>query len=103
MPAGEGADRHQLHVRDAEGGEVPEAGRGRVEGALGGEGADVELVQDGVLEPGVRRRRPQRVERFEVDHRREAGAPAGASAVHQPSRSGSRAMSYVTSSSRMTT
>ena len=49
-PARQRGDRHQLDDVDAERDEVVEAAGRRVEGALGGEGADVQLVE--------RRRRP---------------------------------------------
>ncbi len=46
--------------------------RGRVEGALGGEGADVELVQDRVLERDARRGGALRGEGLEVDDGRQS-------------------------------
>lgn len=52
--AGERADRHQRHMGDAEPGQVPEPGRRRVEGALLGVRADVQLVQDGARKPPAR-------------------------------------------------
>ena len=48
--AGEGRDRHQLDRRDAQLGELGQARRRRVEGALGREGADVELVDDEIFQ-----------------------------------------------------
>ena len=43
---GDGVDRHEFDGRDAEVAEVIEALDGRVEGASGGEGADVEFVEN---------------------------------------------------------
>ncbi len=46
VPAGERAERHQLHVGDAQIRQVLQPRRGRVQGALGRERADVQLVED---------------------------------------------------------
>jgi hypothetical protein len=57
--AGKGADRHHLDQVDTELDQVVEPGGGGVEGALGGEGADVQLVQHAAGQraalPGTRR------------------------------------------------
>ena len=47
LDSGEGVDGHQLDVGDAEVAEIVEFGLRGVEGAFGGEGADVQFIKDG--------------------------------------------------------
>lgn len=88
----EGVERHDLHRIDAELHQVVEVPDGRVEGPLGGEGADVELVEHGTADvaTGPLRVVPDR----RVDHMERGEAVDAVGQTYRP-RVGQRALLVV--------
>ena len=75
--AGELGDRHELDVGDAQLGQRRQPRRGGLEGPLGGEGADVQLVEHGVAQRRGAEAAVGPRERARVDHARGPAQPVG--------------------------